>query len=1130
MTARRLSELVTVRGRFHRSVSLTRDWKGAKDLSEYIVTPAICSIAEQILDELKQPQGARSWSLTGPYGTGKSAFALFLADLLASDRPAHQHGRELRTKYLRHRKPMLPILLQSERAPLIPVLLEALATEAASLSRPIVTRARKLLDSGVTSGEAIAELLVDIAGSAAKKGRSGVAIFVDEFGKYLEFSSSNPGREDIFVLQQIAEAAARSEVPILFVTILHTGFADYLAQGDEARRAEWQKVQGRFRDIPFQLPGEQLLGLVAHALETKLSNGVGAAYRRRLDVLLESDALSEALARGRIRELLSVCLPLHPVVALILWPLFRSKVAQNERSLFAFLTSHEPHGFQEFLLHSSVSDADVPLYELPELYDYVASSLGLAAFAGADSRRWALIDHALHRIPASAPPLTRRVVKAIGLLAQYGTAAGLYPTEQLLRATLDRWEGLDEALGILKAESIIIYRRHTNSFGLWEGSDVDLDAMFSDARARVPRQPISERLERALDLRPQVARAHYVQTGTLRYFEPRISSCDSRAIDRALSATCQADGRTLFIVGGGSEASSSGREWSRLASGAHVVLVAIPRVGTEILGALEEFECWQWARDHATELTGDPVARQEVQARLEASRARLEHVAGPVFGLSGYPLDPMLSDWFFRGSQQHPRSARDFQSLLSAICEEVFSQAPPLRNELLNRHNLSSAAAKARRILLERMVEHPHQPRLAIEGFPPEYSMYEAFLVEGGFHGSRAAEKGLHAPTNPKWKPVWMAVERFLAESTEARRPLSDLISVLQRPPFGVRQGPIPALIAAALLVKGHEVALYEDGVFVPEVSIEVLERLSRRPETFELRSYRLTRVERQALVALTKVVHSEGGGDDALLAIVRALIRLAAGLPAYARQTRRLDPRTCAVRDVLLSATDPKSLLFDELPSALGVDITRRGAPAEFARDLRQATIELARAYPTLLNGIEEAIRSCFGVASKGTSAREELRRRAAPLVPFATDPRLQVFVREAAKPDERDWREILGRAAADGKPPAYWRDDDATALRLKLQAIALEFDRLEELVAAAGGTPAVVVSVSVLEGGAGEQRSVISCPAEQDPGVEDLIARIDALLLERRVLDERGKLIALASVVRKLAAGIEKSREVGE
>ena len=49
------------------------------------------------------------------------------------------------------------------------------------------------------------------------------------------------------------------------------------------------------------------------------------------------------------RAVLAGCAPLHPSVALVLGRLFRSRLAQNERSLFAFLSSSEPFGLQDFL-------------------------------------------------------------------------------------------------------------------------------------------------------------------------------------------------------------------------------------------------------------------------------------------------------------------------------------------------------------------------------------------------------------------------------------------------------------------------------------------------------------------------------------------------------------------------------------------------------------------------------------------------------------------------------------------------------------------------------------------------------------------------------------------------------------
>ena len=179
------------------------------------------------------------------------------------------------------------------------------------------------------------------------------------------------------------------------------------------------------------------------------------------------------------------------------------------------------------------------------------------------------------------------------------------------------------------------------------------------------------------------------------------------------------------------------RALSRTLSTTKPVLVAAPHTAARLGEELDELECWQWVRENLPELEGDPVARQEVTARTADARSRFERAAGRTLGLLGHVLDPGASVWFFQGEKcsPDPKHPRELQDLLSKICDETYQNAPPLRNELLNRADLSSAAARARRNLLERMVFDSHRERLGIEGFPPEYSMYQALLVEGGFHG-----------------------------------------------------------------------------------------------------------------------------------------------------------------------------------------------------------------------------------------------------------------------------------------------------------------------------------------------------------------------------------------------------------
>src|SRR5207244_465500 len=109
--------------------------------------------------------------------------------------------------------------------------------------------------------------------------------------------------------------------------------------------------------------------------------------------------------------------------------------------------------------------------------------------------------------------------------------------------------------------------------------------------------------------------------------------------------------------------------------------------------------------------------------------------------------------WVQKGRETAVRSPVRFQRWLSQLCNRTFTGAPRLHNELLNRQNLSSAAAAARRNLLASMVTGAAVPRLGIDGTPPEASMYESMLRAGGFHKARQGTLGFGSPSDD-WKPA----------------------------------------------------------------------------------------------------------------------------------------------------------------------------------------------------------------------------------------------------------------------------------------------------------------------------------------------------------------------------------------
>ena len=155
-------------------------------------------------------------------------------------------------------------------------------------------------------------------------------------GKFLEYAAQDP-QGDVFVLQTLAEFATRSDqTPLFLLTILHQAFEQYASKAAKSQQEEWAKIQGRFEDIAFVEPTEQVLRLIGSAIErTSGDEEINLSFPTELE--LKPNQLTE----DEFSELLRNCLPLHPTVVLVIDSIFR-RFGQNERSLFAFLSSSEP--------------------------------------------------------------------------------------------------------------------------------------------------------------------------------------------------------------------------------------------------------------------------------------------------------------------------------------------------------------------------------------------------------------------------------------------------------------------------------------------------------------------------------------------------------------------------------------------------------------------------------------------------------------------------------------------------------------------------------------------------------------------------------------------------------------------
>lgn len=1048
-----LAALVRVRPGV-RSISLETDLHQPTLADGYVLTEQARVVLGRLLGRFAGAHTTRAWTLTGPYGSGKSYFGLYLMNLLAAQLPAHaaalaalagedsvlaaqvQAAGRLETT-----RGLLPIPVTGYRASIEECIRRGVvAAFKPYADSPEVARlladytelhANALRVNG--DGRAFLDLLERTRHTAAGLGHSGVVIVLDEMGKTLEHVAAHPDEADVYVLQQIAEAANRSAgAPLLFIGILHQSFDRYAGRLDGTTQREWSKVQGRYEDVAFQEPPVQQMWLLARALEldaAAIPEAVTRQMRADLSAVADTAWRPTTLGPERFVALAERGYPLHPTALVALPYLFR-RLAQNERSLFAYLTSHEPFGFQEFLRRPGLGAT----VRLADLFDYLAANFQGRLYASLRAR---IITETLERLEQAGDKLDlleRDVLKTVGLVNWLAEVSPLTAAEPELIAALAGPErpsaAVRTALERLRALSLVVFRRFNRTWVVWQGSDVDLEERLGEAARQLSGTfSLAETVGAYLPPRPIVARRHSYQTGTTRFFGARYVDAMTRDATPLDHLAPGASGAVLLCLPANAHEAEQFAAWALAGPPAErpqLVVGVAQRAGrlAELAGELRSLH---WVSEHTPELRDDPVARRELRARTAAVESliggEIERTltAGRLAGQGGR--------WFYRGHEMTAQAGRGLSALLSIVGDELYPQGPLIRNELINRRGLSSQGAAARRNLIEAMLKRGDQPRLGIEGFPPERSMYESVLRAGGLHreaGGRWVFVPPPADDPLRLRPAWEVIEATLFAQPPEPRPVATLFAQLRRPPYGLTDGVLPVLLCACLLAHADAATLYSEGTLLPEPGIADWEVLLRRPELFAVAGSRVTGSRAAVVDRLARGL----GVAPAALPVVRDLIRRLRSLPDHAWKTQRLSPRALALRRAVEAARSPEQLLFHDLPAALDVPPFPEVDDAEYETEafferLNRALGELAEATPRAIAAARDALLDACGLPA-GEAGWRRLRAEAAALAPAAHHPQLVPLLRRAAEPGEAALESALAFVA--GRPPKTWTDADAT------------------------------------------------------------------------------------------------------
>lgn len=1064
-----LADHIRIEAVYTRSINLARDADALDLIAAYRPTSRALQCLRQIAAGFSAEPAQRALAAIGPYGVGKSAFALFLGALLSDPQTTAHHtatgvlatadaqlAKQISTTladgrgYLRIGINGLPDSLQRQ-------LLRALALGAkqAGLDASLVEHILRAAETAPPMDEVL-RLLTQVQRAWAHAGGVGVLIEIDELGKFLEYAASHPEQRDLHLLQLLAEhSRSPNPLPIHVLVLLHQSFEQYGARLGRQLRDEWQKVQGRFETIAFLEPAEQALRLLATAMvrTVELPERTQASLERTTAVLASASALPHGLEAAAAQALFAQCYPLHPISLLIL-PMLCQKVAQNERTLFSYLGSREPFGLQECLRRLHLGDWIWPW----EIYDYFILNQSAGLGAPATEHRWAEVVTALERLDvAPDDPDAKALIallKTIGLLNLIGAQRGLKASQALLRPLFG--SKLEPLLARLEASSVIHFRRFSQDYRVWAGSDFDLRAALDEAVTALIGRSLADTLNDLAPLRPLVARRTTIASGNLRTFTPRFTAAERWPPP----ATDPKELPLWFYLS--DEREPLPPELSALASAAEGLaatavtgILALCSFTERLREVIDEWMALSALPKHHAALHQDPVAAREHSAWLSHAEQQAQQAMRALIA------KPEQQRWFHDGREPLIRHRRDLQGMLSDWVEQHFPQAPRLNNELINRDAPSSSANLGRKRLIAAMLNAADQPALGIEKNPAEKSIYLNLLAETRLHRQEQGRLGIYPPDaqdDPcRLHPLWQAIHDTLGHGGERQVPLTELYEQLSRPPFGVKLGVLPVLILAYVMAHQREVALYQEGIFCDTLSLEQAELLCRRPALFALERFDLSGLRGELF---NRYLHSIVGrlpADASLLDITRPLFRFINALPDYSQHSRSLSATAIAVRRAIQQASSPGALLFEALPSACATapDALKNADSAgieTFVNHLVAALKELKQAYPALLADWQQQLGQALldEPPAELAALRQALAVRYQGLDAFTPDRMgLGAFIRRLCDPghdNDQTWLESVATLIAK-VPPAKWRDETQREARLRLHERAGQVRDLERL-----------------------------------------------------------------------------------
>ena len=655
-------------------------------------------------------------------------------------------------------------------------------------------------------------------------GYSGLYIVFDEFSKFLESQDENKVSSNMKFLQDVCELSCDSSDSKVYITMIaHKSIKEYGKYISREIINTFTGIEGRIVEKYFITSSKNNYELIKDAIvkdyekATFIPNAEMYFGDKICDLFYDVPSFKSNFNRCDFKKIiLEGCYPLNPIGSYLLLNI-SEKVAQNERTLFTFISNDEPNSMYRFIKNHNGEHPWIVGVEY--IYDYFSNLFKKEVVNELVHNEWLNAEYAISKCINDEQKI---LTKTLALFLIVDKFDELPATDKLLAIA----SGLSDAMVIISdlEQQDIIYRKgSTNSFVFKTRAGASLKNEIKRQRAlrgdSIDYNKVFSLVEQKKFIVPQRYNTNISMT---RYFRYEYMNVDDflniEQEDSFFDDEEFCDGKVIVLFSLKQIDQEKIKKHYKKLNSRRIVVVCPKTVfkGTRQALDLEivlSLNNSKFTDDNEILTRELPLLEEDLTRELKQKLDKM------------YMSDDCLILYLTMKGQLCRKNPKSIDEAVNLSCEFLYQKTPEINNEMINRHKINTAQTKkARSKIIEAVLCHKDTEDF-YSGTNQEATVYRSLFINTGLKNHKESEN---------FKELMDIIEDFIDESSGRRTKFTELVRLLTSPPYGMRLGVISLLFSWVLSHKKEDVVMYFNDKEV-QVNADIIVNAIDNPEDYEL-------------------------------------------------------------------------------------------------------------------------------------------------------------------------------------------------------------------------------------------------------------------------------------------------------